>query len=272
MQQLTQNVFIETVWSGANVGCIITAAGLVMIDTPHKPSDTAKWKKEVESKGTVKYLINTESHDDHFTCDFFFNVPVVAHEKAREAIVAADVKMLLDIVAHKDPAGVPLVKNYKKNVPAITFSERLTLYVGNHTFQLIHTPGHSAGQTSILIPEERMVFTGDNVCYKIQGFLHEADPYAWLESLKKIEKMDVDYIVPGHGGVCDKSFLKEQAEFVQECTDKIKDAIKKGWTREESIARVSFKRYPMDIGLDEFGKVLLEWSVGHMYELLSQKK
>ena len=272
MQQLTKNVFIETGWSGANVGCIITTDGLVMIDTPHKPSDAMKWQKEVESKGTVKYLINTESHDDHFTCDFFFKVPVVAQEKAREAIVAADVTMLLDVIAHKDPKGFPLMKGYQKNVPAITFSEHLTLYLGNHTFQLIHTPGHSAGQASVLIPEERMVFTGDNVCYKIQGFLHEADPYAWLESLKIIEQMDVDYIVPGHGDVTDKSFLKEQVEFVQECTAKIKDALNQGWTKEEAIARVSFERYPMDSGLEEFGKVLLEWSVGHMYEFLSQKR
>ena len=254
------------------MGCIITRDGLVMIDTPHKPSNAMTWKKEVESRGTVKYLINTESHDDHFTCDFFFQVPVVAQEKAREEIAAAEVKMILDVIAQKDPAGFPLMKGYKKNVPSITFSDQLALYVGNHSFHLIHMPGHSAGQTSVLVPEERLVFTGDNVCYKIQGFLHEADPYAWLESIKKIEKLDVDYIVPGHGGVCDKSFLKEQTAFVQECIDKIKDALKKGWTREEAIARISFERYPMDQGLEVFGKVLLEWSVGHMYDFLSPRK
>lgn len=272
MKQLTKNIFIETGWSGANVGCIITTDGLVMIDTPHRPSDAVEWKKEVESRGTVKYLINTESHDDHFTCDFFFKVPVVAHEKAREAIVKADVKQILEIISQKDPAGVPLVKDYKINVPAITFSERLTLYLGKHSFHLIHQPGHSAGQIAVLIPEERVVFTGDNVCYKIQGFLHEADPYAWIESIEQISEMDVDYIVPGHGEPCDKNFLGEQTDFVLDCTDKIKNALKKGWTKEETLAKVSFERYPMDAGLEAFGKVLLEWSVAHMYDFLSRRK
>ena len=50
MKQLTNNIFVETKWSGANVGCIVTAEGLVMIDTPHCPSDAVVWKKEVASK------------------------------------------------------------------------------------------------------------------------------------------------------------------------------------------------------------------------------
>ena len=272
MKQLTKNIFVETKWSGANVGCIVTADGLVMIDTPHCPSDAVVWKKEVESKGTVKYIINTEPHDDHFFCDFFFKVPVVAHEKTREAIVKADVKKMMEPIAFKDPAGLSLVKDYKINMPAITFSERLTLYLGRISFQLTYLPGHSLGQTAVLIPEERVVFTGDNVTYKLQGFLHTADPYAWLESLERIGEMDVDYIVPGHGEVCDKSFLPEQTEFVQDCIDKIKKAIKQGWTKEEAIARVSFARYPLDAGLEEHGKFLLEQSVSNMYNFLSKKK
>lgn len=179
---------------------------------------------------------------------------------------------MLEIIAQKDPAGVPLVKDYKLNVPAITFSERLILYLGKHSFHLIYLPGHCAGQIAVLIPEERVVFTGDNVCYKTQGFLHEADPYAWLESIKQIDKMDVDHIVPGHGEACDKSYLKEQTQYVQECTDKIKHAIKKGWTKEETLAKVSFERYSMDAGMEVRGKALLEWSVTNLYEFLAQKK
>jgi cyclase len=272
MKQLTKNIYIETGWSGANVGYVITTDGLVMIDTPHKPSDALKWKEEVESKGKVKYLINTEAHEDHSTGAFFFKATVVAHEKAREEIVNADIKQILERVVQKDPNCIPLIKDYKVNVPSITFSERLTLYVGKHSFHLIHVPGHSAGQIAVLIPEEKVVFTGDNVCCKMQSFLHEADPYAWLESIDRIGAMDVDYIVPGHGDVCDKSYLREEKTFIQDCIDKINNAIKNGWTKDETLAKVSFRCYPMDSGLEVFGPVLLELSVAHIYELLSRKK
>ena len=272
MQQVTKNVFVETAWPGANASCVSTAGGLVMIDTPYNPSHAVEWKKTVESKGVVKYLINTEPHDDHYAGDFFFKVPVVAHEKTRQAMTAADVKQILSVLSQNDPDGTPLLKDYKINIPAITFSERLDLYLGNHTFKLFFMPGHSAGQISILVPEERVIFTGDNVCNRIQGFFHEADPYAWLESLKRIEQLDFDFIVPGHGLPCGKSYLKEETKFVQSCIDKIKEAIKKGWSKEESVDRVSFETYPLDLGLEVYGKVLLEQSVQHMYEVLSQQK
>ena len=271
MKQLTKNIYIETGWSGANVGCIVTSGGLVMIDTPHNPSDAIKWKKEVESKGTVKYLINTESHEDHYFCDFFFKVPVIAHEKARECILKSNVKQMVEVVAFKDPAGVPLVKDYKLNVPSITFSQNLTFYLGDHTFHLIHFGGHSPGLISIVIPEERVVFTGDNVHNKIQAFTHEADPYAWLEAIDKIANMDVDYIVPGHGEAGGKGILKAEKEFLLDSIRKIKDAIKQGWTKEETIARVSFERDPMDLGMGDYGKVLLDMSVAQMYDFLSKK-
>jgi hypothetical protein len=38
-QQLTSNVFVETLVRGCNHGFVITSDGIVMIDRPHKPSD-----------------------------------------------------------------------------------------------------------------------------------------------------------------------------------------------------------------------------------------
>ena len=39
MKQLTANVFVETGLKGANHGLVMTSDGIVLIDTPHKPSD-----------------------------------------------------------------------------------------------------------------------------------------------------------------------------------------------------------------------------------------
>jgi cyclase len=270
--QLTKNILIETGYRGANVGCIITVDGLVMVDSPHWPSDAVTWKKEVEGRGIVRYLINTENHDDHVAGAFFFNVPVIAQEKTRDGILALNVDQIVESIAQDDPKGLPLAKDFKLNVPAITFSERMVLYMGNFSFQLLHLPGHSAGQTAVFIPEERVVFTGDNVCNNVQGFFHEADPYKWLESLKRLGQLDFDTIVPGHGEPCGKSHLKNQAEFVQECIDKVKQALARGWSREEIMAKISFEKYPLDKGIGPFGKVLLDWSVSNMYTVLAGEK
>jgi len=270
--QLTTNVYIETRFPGANVGYVTTDDGVVMIDTPHKPTDAVTWRREIESKGQVRYLVNTEPHDDHYTGSFFFAVPAVAHDKTREAMLAADVNEILEIVAEIDPDGLSLVDEYRVNVPSITFSERLTLYLGRHSFHLIHLPGHTAGQTAVFVPEEKVVFTGDNVTYRVQGFLHEADPFSWLESLKRISELDVEHLIPGHGEVCDKSYLGEQASYVQECVDTVRKAIDRGWTRDESIAKVSLPhRYLLAIGSENVGPQLLRMSVSNLYDVLSHQ-
>ena len=99
MEQLTANVFIETGLKGANHGVVTTSDGLVLIDTPHKPSDAVRLKGEIERLGCLRYIINTEPHGDHWTGNAFFDVPVVAHEGVRSRILAT-----LDMVSRwRDP-------------------------------------------------------------------------------------------------------------------------------------------------------------------------
>ena len=49
MEQITSNVFVETQVRGCNHGFVKTSDGLVMIDSPHKPSDAIKLKAEMRN-------------------------------------------------------------------------------------------------------------------------------------------------------------------------------------------------------------------------------
>lgn len=270
--RITDNIYFENGFTGANVSYVVTAEGIVMIDAPYKPTDAVGWKKEIESRGRVKYLVNTEGHGDHFAGNFFFPVPVIAHDKTREYIMPQSAQHIVEVLAVLDPQGLPLVKGYKINYPVITFSERLTFYLGKHSFHLFNFPGHTPGETAVLVPEERVIFTGDNVTGRTQGFFHDAVPYLWLESLKKIGELDFDKIVPGHGEVVEKSYLQEQADYVRECVDAIKKAINQGMTREEVVEKFRLpQRYSLQAGMEKRGPELLKMSVANLYDVLSRK-
>ena len=90
MKQLTSNVFVETQVRGCNHGFVTTSDGIVMIDSPHKPSDALKLKAEIEKCGQLCYIINTEPHGDHWTGNAFFDAPVIAHEGVRTRILNTD--------------------------------------------------------------------------------------------------------------------------------------------------------------------------------------
>jgi len=268
--RLTPNIFVETEYRGANVSYVATDQGVVLIDTPQKPTEALDWRKKVEEEGAIKYLINTESHPDHFAGNFFFNTPVIAHQKTRKTLLETDVIQLIENTRAMDPEGSHLLADYKINAPVITFSEELSFYLGNHTFHLVHLPGHTAGQIGVHIPEERVLFTGDNVMYRLQTFLYSANPYHWLQSLDRIGEFDVDYIVCGHGEVCNKEYLPEWASFIQKWIDTVQQAIGQGWTREESVDRISLlDHYPTTSYNVQRGPEIQRINTAYLYDFLS---
>jgi len=270
MQQVSTNVYAETGLRGCNPGFVTTSEGIVLVDSPQNPSDVMKWREHLKGRGEIRYLVNTEPHVDHVAGNFFFDVPVIAQQGFGEALASLTAEGIKEWVRAGDPEGVSLMEGYFLRKPSITFSERLTLYLGDHTFEVIHLPGHTASQSAVYIPQERVVFTGDNIFHKCQTFFHEAFPEQWLESLKRIEELDVDVIVPGHGEVCDKGYIGEQASFIEEWLDAVKRAIADGLSVEEAQERISFmERYPMDIGIDFLGPEVQRWNVARLYALLA---
>ena len=110
MKQLTANVFIETELRGSNHGIVTTSDGIVMIDTPHKPSDALRLKADVERRGRLRYILNTEPHGDHWTGNAYFDVPVVAHEGVRTRILTTDLAAHVARVATFGPEEPKLLE------------------------------------------------------------------------------------------------------------------------------------------------------------------
>ena len=71
--KVTTSVYVETGYQGANVGYITTEQGVVMVDTPQRPTDAVAWRKQIKKAGEISYLINTHSHGDHFFGNYFFD-------------------------------------------------------------------------------------------------------------------------------------------------------------------------------------------------------
>jgi cyclase len=270
MQKITDNVYVENGFRGCNTSFVVTSEGVVVIDTPMVPQEARKWRDEIAKFGPVRYVINSEPHSDHISGNAYFEGLVIGHEGTREAILHASVDELTNGLKMMAPDSLPLEAGFKFRPSDITFSQRMTLFLGKHTFQLINLPGHSPYQTAVYVPEERVVFTSDNV---IQGmpFFHQALPYEWLESLKKYQQLEVDKLVPGHGGVCDKSYLLEMSKIVQDWIEVVKEAIAGGMSQEEAQEKVMLlKRYP-DMAKDQRLQRLKRMNVGRLYQVLKMK-
>jgi len=261
MENVTPNVFTETKLRGCNPSFVTTSDGVVVIDTPQLPTRAVAMRREAESHGPIRYLINTEHHVDHIFGNYYFKGAgaVVEHRGLYEnfMVVTPDLDPFAyaaEAIPTDDPDGAAIFPDRDEyyrdpNKGTIVFTGDLTLRVGDHTFNLLHTPGHTPGQIAVHVPEERAVFTGDTIFSECQTWLMTSDVDQWLQALERIRGLDVDHVIPGHGPVTTSRYLDTQRAVLLEWKAAVAQAVAKGWSREETIARVNFAdRYPVDIG------------------------
>ena len=278
LEKVTENVYTLTTIRGCNPSIVFTEEGAVFIDNAQWATTLKDMIDFAKARGPIKYLINTEAHIDHIFGNHWFAgvCPVVGHETLDYIQAPGSLDMYdysVDVLTRQDPEGLKLMpsrEDYILNLPPqITFSERMTMKVGRHTFNLYHTPGHSDAQIAVEIPEERVVFVGDSVFSGCQTWLHSANIGQLIKTLEFLGTLDVDFIVPGHGPVVTKDYLVEQKSFIYEWIAAVGNGIKKGWNLDECIKNISFAdRYPMDIGQPEMMEYVQRTNVIKCYNYL----
>ena len=72
MQRVTASIFTSTEIRGCNPSFVVTSAGAVVIDTPQLPTKAVEMRKEVETHGPIRFVINTEHHVDHIFGNYWF--------------------------------------------------------------------------------------------------------------------------------------------------------------------------------------------------------
>jgi cyclase len=281
-ERVTAAVRTDTTLRGCNPSYVVTSDGVVVVDTAQLPTRAVAMRAEAESHGPIRYLINTEHHVDHIFGNYYFKGAgtVIHHQGVYDNfMVPTPILDPFDYAAEaipmSDPDGASIfpardVYFRDPNKAEAVFTGDVTLHVGDHTFELIHTPGHTPGQIAVYIPEERVVFTGDTVFCEVQTWVMASDVDQWVAALDRLAKLDVDHIVPGHGPVTTTRYLATQKAVLLEWKAAVAMAVAKGWSREETIARVNFAdRYPVDIGQEYMMDYIQRHNAGILWDRLS---
>ena len=282
MEQIRKNVFAETKIRGCNPGFVVTSEGVVVIDTPQLPTHAVRMYEMAKSYGPIRYIINTEHHVDHIFGNYYF--PEVEHIVSHKATFDNFMTVYPQINPYEyakeaiptdDPEGASIFPDYdtyfaKPNKPDIILQGDAVFTVGDHTFQILWTPGHTPGQLAVVIPEERMMFVGDTIFNGCQTWLYASDIEQWLGSINRLLDIDVDLVVPGHGEICTKQELYVQRAFLMEWVTSIAVAVGKGWSKQECVEKLGFaKRFPVDIGQEYMLDEVTNNNINALYDKLT---
>ncbi len=92
-------------------------------------------------------------------------------------------------------------------LPEIILKGGEKINIGSFQFEVLWTPGHSIGHISLYEPKRKLLFSGDHVLPEITPHigLHPQsgkNPLAdFIRSLKELEKLEINFVFPGHGPV-----------------------------------------------------------------------
>lgn len=207
---------------------LVTPEGVIATD-PIDP-EAAMWlENEIRSRfgQEIEYVVYSHDHADHISGGEVFadTATVIAHENARGAIVGEE-----------RPTAVP----------ELTFSDRMTIQLGGKTVELIW-PGrsHSDNLIVMLFPEERAAFTVDFISVERLPYQNLSDSYFpdWIEAIKRVEALDFDILIPGHGPVGTKQDASDHRRYLEELHGAVLEAARAGKSLAEMKAEITLDDY-----------------------------
>jgi cyclase len=174
----------------------------------------------------VRYVINTHYHADHTWGNCFFpGATVISHALCRKAMQERAIPAL-QITQQNNPS----FKQTSIQLPQLTFSQdTMTLRIGKKNLVLMATPGHSADGISVLIEEDRVLFSGD--AFMPLPYIVDGDIDTMVNEIKRIGKMGLENIVQGHGDIILRGEIegavKENLTYLANLRKAVKSAAKK---------------------------------------------
>ena len=229
VQQLTPDVYWAS-GGGGNSGIVIGDQGVIVVDAKTTPDAGKALLAEIAKLTTkpVTDVILTHSDGDHVNglAAFPAGVHVIADEGC---------KTEMDAALAAGGRGAPPADHMPTKV--ITGeSQRLTL--DGVVFELHHwAPAHTSGDLVVLLPAQKIVFTGDIITTNRPDPLIHLEKHGssegWITTVQGLLKLNADKFVPGHGDLQTKADVEGRLASTTKKRQQIAALVKQGKSLEE---------------------------------------
>ena len=188
--------------AGSNAGFIIGDDGVLVVDSFEDPEAAQALLKVIREKTAlpVRYVVNTHYHLDHVTGNGVFQAAgsvILAQRNVRAWERTENAKFFGDTIT---PAQKKMVQSFV--LPSLVYGQGIELYLGQRKVVVRVMPGHTGGDSVVVVPDADVVFAGDLFWNHSLPNLIDADTAAQIHT-NVVFLHDYPYaaFVPGHGEV-----------------------------------------------------------------------
>jgi cyclase len=270
IEKLTNGVYAAIHKNGGyaicNAGIINLGNETLVFDCFISPKAAIDLKKAAEelTGNDVKYVVNSHFHNDHIRGNQVFpGAEIIATQKTIELIEKTEPEELeyekkvvddrikstqKEIEGETDPRKLDEHKmwlgyyqaikesfgKYKTTLPDKIIKDTLVIKGKDRSVILFSRgKGHTESDMVLLIPEDKILFTGDLLFIESHPWLGDGFLEEWIEYLEELKKLDVEQIVPGHGPVGKNQNLDEMISYIQTITNLVDNAITNNISKED---------------------------------------
>jgi glyoxylase-like metal-dependent hydrolase (beta-lactamase superfamily II) len=218
-----------------NAGFVVTAEGVVVIDALASPQQGKQLLQAVQTitRQPIRWLVLTHHHPDHHFGAIIFRragARVIAHpdrrvlaaESGEDALVADWVRVV----------GLDAMRGFAfADTPDRPVTKVDTVRLGGRMLVIEH-PGaaHSAGDLTVWLPRERVLFAGDLLVEDGVTMIVDGSSGELLRALAAIDRMNPRVVVPGHGAIPRRAseLVARTRSYIEALRQNMRSALERG--------------------------------------------
>ncbi|WP_404816589.1 MBL fold metallo-hydrolase [Streptomyces thermolineatus] len=213
-------------WCLNNAGLVVAEGRSLLVDTAATEARARALRAAVASvtPRPPAFVVNTHSHGDHTFGNSVFadRAVIISHERTRAEMAAVGLH-LTTLWPDVEWGDVSV------ELPTLTYRDRMTLHVAGAAVELIALgPAHTAVDTVVWLPEQRVLFAGDLLMSGATPFCLMGSVSGSLDAVARLRSLGPRTVVAGHGPVAGPELLDTAERYLGWVRDLAADAVAAG--------------------------------------------
>ncbi|MFN8020037.1 MAG: MBL fold metallo-hydrolase [Acidimicrobiales bacterium] len=257
-------------WGWSNAGLVVGDGASLLVDTLFDLPLTRRMLDAMTPHtrtAPIATLVNTHANGDHcYGNQLVDQAEIIASVATAHEMTEVPPAMLAALNNAPGEIG-DLFRSFfgafefdgiEVRMPTRTFERRLDVEVGGRHVELIEVgPAHTRGDTIVVVPDAKVVYTGDILFIGGTPIVWAGPLSNWVAACDLMLGMDVETVVPGHGPITDKGGIAQVRDYLdyvdREATARQQAGID-AWDAAREIAR-EIGADPRFDSLGEFGRI-----------------
>jgi glyoxylase-like metal-dependent hydrolase (beta-lactamase superfamily II) len=221
--QLSKHVYVipdRHIPQVPNVGIIVGSRATLIVDPGMGLLSGQAISREVAkvSRHSEVYIVNTHFHPEHTTGDAAFPQAKILRAAAQQQDVDEMGMKWVGSFAERSPAMAEILKGATFRKADEVFEKEKLLDLGGVRVRIIRMgPGHTRGDTAMLVEGDGVLFSGDLAMRNIFPAFStpQSNARTWLASLDELDRLKATRVVPAHGDITDPSVVDAYRGFLK---------------------------------------------------------